>query len=241
MKLVHYKNDTSVLFISGMFAGSWTWDKCHEQIIGNHILVEEPLMGISNNVEVLVDVIAERLQSLSKPVTVVGNSLGGYVALALAERVPEKVEQVLISGSAGFSKIQLDIKDCLSREGVSRLGNRLAELICYDKSKALPEDKEKLIADLTAHLRNMLGLFRGCNQVDASALLPKIHCPVRALWGEFDIVSPFSDAKPVLEKYGVDCTLVPNSGHSPMYENPDIFAEWVNQCILESRSLKKAA
>ncbi|MFT6221462.1 MAG: hypothetical protein ACJA0C_000865, partial [Candidatus Endobugula sp.] len=53
MKLVHYKNDTSVLFISGMFAGSWTWDKCHEQIIGNHILVEEPLMGISNKVEVL--------------------------------------------------------------------------------------------------------------------------------------------------------------------------------------------
>lgn len=241
MKLVNYRNEKSVLFISGMFAGSWTWEKCHEKIIGNHILVEEPLMGISNNVGVLVDTIANRLEEFSEPVTVVGNSLGGYVALALAERVPQKVEQVLISGSAGFSKIHLDIKDCLSREGVPRLGDRLAELICYDNSKALPEDKERLIADLTAHLRNMLGLFRGCNQVQASDLLGKIHCPVRALWGEHDVVSPFDDARGVLEQFGVESTLIPRCGHSPMYESPEIFAEWVNQCLLDSGNFVQAA
>jgi pimeloyl-ACP methyl ester carboxylesterase len=241
MKLVHYKNDTPVLFISGMFAGSWTWDKCHEQIIGSHILVEEPLMGISNKVEVLVDVIAERLQSLPSPVTVVGNSLGGYIALALAERVPEKVDQVLISGSAGFSKMHLDIKDCLSREGVPKLANRLADLIFYDRSKADLEHGDKFIADLQCYLRNMLGLFRGCNRIEASTLLPDIHCPIRALWGEFDMISPFSDAKITLENYGVDCTIVPDCGHSPMYESPDIFADWVNQCILENKSIRKAA
>lgn len=240
MKLVHYKNE-SILFISGMFAGSWTWDKCHGKIIGNHILVEEPLMGISNNVEVLIEVISEKLHNLPTPVTVVGNSLGGYVALALANRVPEKVEQVLISGSAGFSKIHLDIKDCLSRDGVPKLGQRLAELICYDQSKALESDKVKLIADLTAHLRNMLGLFRGCNKVEASNILENINCPVRALWGQCDIISPIEDALPVLEKYGVDCLVIPDCGHSPMYEMPETFANWVNQCMEEYRALSKKA
>jgi hypothetical protein len=87
----------------------------------------------------------------------------------------------------------------------------------------------------------MLGLFRGCNKIEASTLLSKIHCPVRALWGDSDRISPFSDAQATLEKYGVDCTMVPNSGHSPMYDSPDIFEEWVNQCILENRSFNKAA
>jgi 2-hydroxy-6-oxonona-2,4-dienedioate hydrolase len=174
-------------------------------------------------------------------VTVVGNSLGGYVALALAERVPEKVEQVLISGSAGFSKIQLDLQGRLSRENMPQIGNRLADLICHDRSKASLKDRDKLISDLGSYLKNMIGLIRECNQVESSYLLKKINCPVKALWGEFDIVSPFADAQSTLEQYGVDCTLVPNCGHSPMYESPDIFAEWVNQCILEGRSLKKAA
>ena len=87
----------------------------------------------------------------------------------------------------------------------------------------------------------MLGLFRGCNQVQASDLLGKIHCPVRALWGEHDVVSPFDDARGVLEQFGVESTLIPRCGHSPMYESPEIFAEWVNQCLLDSGNFVQAA
>ncbi len=241
MKLIHYKNDTNILFISGMFAGSWTWARCHEKIIGNHMLIEEPLMGISNNVNILIEVLSKQLREIPDPVTVVGNSLGGYIALALAEQVPEKVDQVLISGSAGFSKIHLDIKDCLSREKVPQLAQRLVDLIFHDSSRMPKEDDSKFIFDLQTHLRNMLGLFRGCNQIDAEDLLKNISCPISAFWGEHDIISPFSDAKPVLEKYGVTCTVIPDSGHSPMYESPEEFAEWVNQCLIDRGNVTQAA
>ncbi len=160
--------------------------------------------------------------------------MGGYVALALAAKAPQKVNQVLISGSAGFSKIQLDIKDCLSRDKAPALGERLVDIICYDKSKVPTEDKERLIADLKRYLRNMLGLFRGCNEILASEMLDQVSCPVSAFWGENDIISPFDDARPVLDKYGVDCTLLEKCGHSPMYERPREFADWVNKCIIDS-------
>lgn len=241
MKLIQYNNENAILFISGMFAGSWTWSKCRKEVIGNHLLIEEPLMGISNSVYDLVDTIAEKVSSLPYTVTVVGNSLGGYVALALAERLPQQVDQVLISGSAGFSKVHLDIKDCLSKEKIPVLGQRLADIICYDHSKALQEDKERLIADLTANLRNMLGLFRGCNEVAAAEVLGRIDCPIKACWGEYDVVSPFDDAKPILDKHRVDCTLLKNCGHSPMYECPKEFADWVNKCVTEYRRLSEIA
>jgi len=227
------ESNKTVFFVSGMFAGSWTWDKCRHNIAGKHLLIKEPLMGSGNNVDLLVDAACEKLRSRPEPVTIIGNSLGGYVALAMAAELPEKVEQVLISGSAGFSKIEADIKDCLSRDRVAVLGQRLADLICYDKSKALDADKERLIADLTLHLRNMVGLLRGCNRIQAEDMLKNVSCPVKAYWGENDILSPFADAEPVLKKYNVECTVLPKSGHSPMYENPAEFAQWVNRCINE--------
>jgi pimeloyl-ACP methyl ester carboxylesterase len=242
MKLVQYNNQQQVLFISGMFAGSWTWDKCHKQIIGNHLLIDKPLMGISNNVDELVKIISASVRALPAPVTVVGNSLGGYIALAVAEQVPEKVSQVLISGSAGFGSIRLDLKSRLSRESVPKIGHRLADLICHDSSKALAKDRNKLIIDLNSYLKNMIGLIRDCNTIDISDLLKNINCPIKALWGEYDIISPFADAKPILEKYSINCTITPNCGHSPMYETPTAFADWVNQCLIdESHHIIQAA
>ncbi len=241
MKLLHYKNDTTLLFISGMFAGSWTWERCHEKIIGNHILVEEPLMGISNNIEELIDVIALQLQHIPSPVTVVGNSLGGYIALALAAKVPEKVDQVLISGSAGFNETRADIQDCLSRNKIPQLAEKLISLIFYDRNKMPKEDEAKFIAGLDENLRSLLKLLRECNQIDASHLLKKISCPVHALWGEYDVISPFNNAKEILDKYGVSSTVLSNSGHSPMYESPEAFADWVNQCLTNKTLLTQAA
>lgn len=241
MNLIQYNNSNDILFISGMFAGSWTWKKCRKGITGNHLLVEEPLMGISNNVYELVDLISERVNTLPSPVTVVGNSLGGYIALALGAKAPKKIDQVLISGSAGFSKVHLEIKDCLSKQKAPILSARLIDIICYDKSAANDKDRARLAADLTANLRNMLGLFRGCNEIDSSDVLKEISCPVKAFWGENDIISPFSDAKPVLDKYGVESTILQKCGHSPMFERPEEFSNWVNKCVIEHRGLSEIA
>lgn len=239
MKLINHENQGSILFISGMFAGSWTWEKCHTKIVGNHYLIDQPLMAIDYSIDTIVNKISDHLETLpASPLTVVGNSLGGYVSLALAAKMPDRVDQVLLSGSAGFSKIHLDIKDCLSTQKAPALAQRLADLICYDKTKAQQEDKVRLGNDLAKHLRNMLGLFRGCNQVDAAEMLAKVHCPVKALWGRNDIISPLEDAEPVLKRFSVDTTVIPNCGHSPMYETPDEFAYWVNQCIVDRQLMK---
>ncbi|MGS2716594.1 YqiA/YcfP family alpha/beta fold hydrolase [Eionea flava] len=103
-------------------------------IIDNHYLIDLPLMGISNDIDQILDVVSDQVMAISGKITVIGKSLGGYIALALAERLLEKVEQVLISGSAVFSKIYLDIKGYLSPHKTLELANRLIDTICYDKT-----------------------------------------------------------------------------------------------------------
>ncbi len=74
MQISTYQNTNNVLFISGMFAGGWTWKNCQKGIVGNQVLIEEPLMGISNDVYYLIDRITDKINTLPHPVTVVGGA-----------------------------------------------------------------------------------------------------------------------------------------------------------------------
>lgn len=241
MKLMKYDQSNQIFFISGMFAGSWTWERCRQGVLGNHIFMQDPLMGISGDVFKIIDMLSAELRKLDKPVTLVGNSLGGHIALALAKHNPQNVEKVIISGCAGFSTLQLDIKDCLSRQKTLQLSQRLADLICHNKSKANEADRERMAKDLKAHFRNMLGLFKGCNLVSSADTLKDVQCEVKAIWGDQDIVSPYSDAADALNKHGVESIILKDTGHSPMYESPIEFANALNLFLTGESYTEQAA
>ncbi|MGS2716593.1 alpha/beta fold hydrolase [Eionea flava] len=76
----------------------------------------------------------------------------------------------------------------------------------------------------------MLGLFRECNQVKAESVLSGVKCPVKALWREHDIIYPYDDAKDVLMRFSADCTVIPNSGHSPMNQRIYLLTEPISAC-----------
>lgn len=235
MKLIQYSNQHTLLFISGMFAGNWIWDRCHTQINNSHqLIIEEPLCAISNNVETLTDKIGEHLITCSTPVTIVGNSLGSLVGINLARRFPNKVKQVLISGSAGFGDVNLNVR--LSRDKAENIARYLMNIICHDKSRVSEVDILKTAENFSQHLRNIVGLIRASNMANGEKLLQEVACPVRAIWGEKDVITPLEHVKPILERLNIPCDVVKNCGHSPMYERPQEFAQWIDKLLNQQGS-----
>ncbi|WP_086930647.1 alpha/beta fold hydrolase [Agarilytica rhodophyticola] len=230
MKIIKYNNAKTLFFISGMFAGGWMWKDSHKSIAGTqHLLLEEPLCAIGGTVSVISEHIIKELKKVDEKVILVGNSLGSFICMNIAKLIPEKVEKVIISGSAGFGEVILDIK--INSKNSSEIAQRFVDLICYDKSKASIEVKEKTAKSFKENLRNIIGLMRESNAANATELLTKVKCPVHAIWGENDVITPISQAITTFDNFGIPVSLINECGHSPMYEKPTEFASCVSECI----------
>jgi len=240
MKFIQYDNQKTVLFISGMFAGSWIWDRSRPQIINsNHLVVEESLAGISGRVNIIVQMISEKILNLHKPVVIVGNSLGSLVALEVAKRNPVNVDQVLISGSAGFGEVALDVK--LNKHNADAIADKLTDLICFKKYMLAQEDKGRTAETFRNNLRNLVGLIRYSNATNGEHLLKEVQCPVKAIWGREDVITPLCQVEALFSRLNIPLSILDHCGHSPMYENPTDFATWVNSAIYEPIYMGQAA
>ncbi len=243
MKVIPHDYQKSIFFISGMFAGSWIWDRCRSNILpSRQILIEDALCAISNNVDDLVKLSGQQLEQQQGKITLVGNSLGALVALLLAQKYPNKVEQVLISGSAGFCQPNLGMR--FSRANALAIASKVTEKVCHKTDKLTEEDKIRTSVSFKQHLSNLVGLTRDSNAISGTDVLPQVNCPVKAIWGREDVITPLNAVQDTFNDFGVPLTIIDECGHSPMYENPDDFAKWVNQCIHEannSNTLQEAA
>lgn len=230
MKLMQYNNAKTLLFVSGMFGGSWIWKDSHEKIPNSqHLLIEDPLCCIGSKISSISEAIVESIKPLSLPVVLVGNSLGSLIALNVARLAPENVERVIISGSAGFGEINLNFK--LSPHNSYEIAKYLVELICYDQEKASEQVTLRTAESFKSNTRNIARLMRESNQTKADDILEKVQCPVNAIWGENDKITPISLARETFDKFNIPIKLISECGHSPMYEKPEEFARLVNGCI----------
>ena len=130
-----------VLFVHGQPGLGSDWDPVAAELTDHRLLiVDRPGYGrsgdetlsIEGNAEVLGDIVAERDAA---PVTVVGHSYGGGVAIVLAARRPELVSGLVLVGSVGraASLNMLDrllatplVGDALSAAGLFAFGTRVA-------------------------------------------------------------------------------------------------------------------
>lgn len=231
MHLIH-DNQKTLFFVSGMFAGSWIWDRSREAIFPyNHVMMADALCAIDNSVEAIAKQAGDQLMQLTGSVTLIANSLGSVVALMLARDFPEKVDQVLISGSAGFGDIALNVR--LNRHNAKAVAAEVTEMVCYKADRLAADDKLKTANSFGKYLPNLIGLIRDSNRVNGEALIRSVSCPIKAIWGREDVITPLSQVTDTFSHLGVPVRVIDECGHSPMYENPVDFSIWVNQCMAD--------
>jgi 2-hydroxy-6-oxonona-2,4-dienedioate hydrolase len=161
--------------------------------------------------------------------TVVGNSLGGWAAMAFTLAHPDKVERMVLVDSAGYSfeklgtpKPTMEILDGLNPSTVAGSKAVLA-LILANKSLATNQAAEQL---LTTHLRNRDGytierfiesVYRGEDVVDGK--LGGIKVPTLIIWGRQDALVPLAAGQLLsTEIAGSQLVILDNCGHIPQFE-----------------------
>lgn len=171
-------------------------------------------------------------------VILLGNSLGGHIALYYAKMHPETVEALVITGSSGLYESAMG--DSYPRRGDYEFIKKKAEDVFYDPAVATKEivddvfntvnDRMKLIKTLT--------IAKSAIRHNMAKDLPKMHTQTCIIWGRNDKVTPpdvaeeFHELLPDSDLYWID-----KCGHAAMMEHPDEFNSILDQWF-EKRNIK---
>lgn len=170
----------------------------------------------------------------------VGNSLGGAVAMEVTARAPERVVDLVLLDSAGFGRTVTAGFRVLALPGMQRLilrphprRSRLSERgLFHDRSLA---SEERIARNLALagrdHARQVmaetaldLGTIRGVAPQWRADLLRRLRerpRPTLVVWGERDLVLPAKHLRSVADALPHARTrLLPDTGHLPQVERP---------------------
>jgi 2-hydroxy-6-oxonona-2,4-dienedioate hydrolase len=182
-------------------------------------------------------VIAGVLDALGlSEVTIAGTSLGGHVAAYLAVDRPDLVSGLVLIGAVGIGDFPQEFHtpaEVLSDGSIAGVRRKLSFLV---SDPAMVTDawvrEESMInssAGAFAALSRIAGwLDTECNDArqdsKLAALLPEL--PVLLVWGADDLWTPPSMGVSAQQNLpGVELELMPNCGHAPYFEDPDLFVE----------------
>lgn len=223
-----------VVFISGLFAGDWIWEDTisyFSQSEYSIIRQLEPLAAYGSDISDLREILLDFFNdSIDSKAIIVGNSLGGLLAMDLASIIPEKVAAVVASGAPGMGSINLGIGPPKKedKEESKKWFRNLSDQLFVNQDCVTDKQIENL-SNFFSNRRNFLNMIRlakAADEYDARLLLPKIQCPTLLLWGDQDIVSPLEPWKDALILNSqLQIQVIENSGHSPMIEKPKDFWE----------------
>ena len=184
------------------------------EVLANDEVFAPRLYGRGRSMAAWADSVAAETEG---ELLVVGASMGGYCALALARRAPERVRGMMLVGSRpdGDSEERragrADTIDLIRREGADGLWASMLPKLFHDPSKAedglLFRDPDGLVEAVEA-IRD---------REDSTDLARSLADRVYFVVGEFD---PFVSAQ---ELVGFDVQEIGQSGHLVNLEHPDLF------------------
>jgi pimeloyl-ACP methyl ester carboxylesterase len=154
-------------------------------------------------------------------VTVVGNSIGGWIAAELALLDSPRVSGVVLIDAAG-----LDISDHPAAEFFSLTMDQVADLSYYRPDAFrldldhMPDQQKAMMAGNRAALAE----YAGQAMADPGLLgrLPAVTVPVLVIWGAADRMIPVEQGEAYAKAIpGARFLLLPEAGHLPQLEAPD--------------------
>jgi pimeloyl-ACP methyl ester carboxylesterase len=197
------------------------WEPQRPALAGHEVLAPR-LYGRGRTMDEWADSLAGETKG---EFAVVGASMGGYCALALARRAPERVHGLLLVGSrpdADSDERRAGREETISlirNEGVEGLWRMMRPKLFHDESVA---DEHLVYRDAEALVTALVAVR---DREDSTDVVRSFSGPVRFVIGEFD---PYVSAEEVSD---FDVREMRGAGHLVNLERPDEFNEILREFV----------
>ncbi len=153
-----------------------------------------------------------------------GNSLGGHVALVHVLKHPELIKSLILTGSSGL--FENGMGDSYPKRGDYEYIKKKTQLTFYDPETATKElvDEVFEITNSRVKVIKIIALAKSAIRNNLGDELNQIKQPTLLVWGNNDIITPpfvgkeFNKLIPHSELHFID-----KCGHAPMMEVPEAF------------------
>jgi len=226
------RQQPALILLHGMFGGLSNFDQLLNRINPQkyYVVVPElPLFSLRpekasiKNLSTWLDAF---LQSLNiTKVHLLGNSMGGHIALDYAHNHRESVEKLILTGSSGLIENNLgdsspkrNDRSYIKKQAKKTFFKNMVDDNMVDEIEDILSSSKKLI--------NIIHFARDTHQYNMANMLPDIAHETLLIWGRQDAITPPEAAN---QFYNLlpNATLrwIDSCGHAPMMEQPDQFVQ----------------
>lgn len=243
-----------VLLLHGFLASGGAWAPVRQELRGIVPTLAPDLAGYGSGRSVVATyslaTLVEHLVPLvesERPAHVVGHSMGGLVALALARRLPESFESVGLVGLPVFHgrgdglaflhrarpSTRLTLHDHARAHRACEAAHRLRRA-WIPAAAWLTSRPPEMLATMYDHTleSHTAGLERIVFAGLADELAAGLTTPVFALHGARDRSAPFDRARDLARRHGWKLSVARKSGHQLIFERPVTTASWIRERVL---------
>lgn len=234
-----------LLLIHGFGGSAWNFEPMTPFLSGRRLIVPD-LPGHGGSAPLpaaptlagFADVLATLLDG---PTDVIGHSLGGVVALRLAERHPRLVRRLVLAAAAGISSSTRLAELTIALVGIvqpGKVAGRRADRIARSRRLRnlvfgpLEVSNPELLTERAVHgfLRgptmhtDAIGAGLALAHDDPRRDLDRITCPVLVLWGGRDRQVPVEDGFEYARRLRAPVRVIADCGHLLIGERPEVCA-----------------
>ena len=197
-----------------------------------------------------VDLLATLIQAVSdRPIVLVGHSMGGMISITLTLHYPELVERMVLLCPTISGKLSRFINlfmvpfvfmerfpvtrklvEVLEPQMLNMTDRLLRPALFADRTGITEEEYGRIRSDARrpGQGRVRAECFDAMRNNDLRDQLGQIRAPTLVVWGMEDNTVPLRDASAVAREWpDADLRVIPNAGHWPQFETPEITERYV--------------
>lgn len=232
------KNSTPLVLLHGMFGGLSNFDPLLKRFSQHPILIPEIPVYDMKRSNLTIPKLSGWVRGFIEAMKVenpilLGNSMGGHIALQYALDYPDEVSALILTGSSGLfenhfgsTRPRRQDREYIRQQAALTFYEDLVNDTIIDEIMEVLNSRRKLI--------KLLKIARVTHDHNLEDELGNIVMPTLLVWGKNDVITPPRVAETFRDKIpNAVLRWIDRCGHAPMMERPDQFVDILHEFLAD--------